>query len=153
MGLAYWLIVINGDSFITHCAVGPACCQCSFMQKPQNPYQTEATYCPLLAEGAYWKPPCLHSEDLFLACDYKKVKLNVMNVMHSGLTHKNSRHTPAQIRNKIFISCVILVAVWKTHEKCSSEQRSGGFSPYGNVNNLKLSGVKSYMGMLRMLRA
>lgn len=28
-----------------------------------------------------------------------------------------------------------------------------GLSPYGNVNNLRLSGVKSYMGMLGMLRA
>lgn len=29
----------------------------------------------------------------------------------------------------------------------------GALSPYGNVNNLRLSGVKSYMGMLGMLRA
>lgn len=28
MGLACWLIVMNGCSFITHCAVGPLCCQC-----------------------------------------------------------------------------------------------------------------------------
>lgn len=30
---------------------------------------------------------------------------------------------------------------------------SGNLSPYGNVNNLRLSGVKSYMGMLGMWRA
>lgn len=47
----------------------------------------------------------------------------------------------------------IFVVIWKTHEKCSCEQWSEGLSPYGNVNNLRLSGVKSYMGMLGMLNA
>lgn len=57
------------------------------------------------------------------------------------------------LRENIRYFSALLLLVWKTHEKHSCERRSGGLSPYGNVNNLRLSGVKSYMGMLGMLRA
>lgn len=67
-------------------------------------------------------------------------------------THKHT-HTGHELKIRYSSPASILMVIWKTHEKCSCEQRSEGLSPYGNVNNLRLSGVKSYMGMLGMLKA